>query len=272
MKKLILLTLLLLFVPLVSASYNDDFEASAGTYMNNYLNWTESASAGTAQIITDPTDSGNTAGGIALTSSSTGNFVKLNLAGESQTITSDSGVVAHNMYLAQSGTQQSYFMRYGIGPDATNYGPYFQIIRDGVGWKFVNQGTGTDTIVSGFSDSTWFYIEIFPNLTSDTYTLSVDGVNYNNSGSGYPFVTTISSLTYLNFDDNGVADLRPLTDLTSIRELHLDSNGITDLQALVDNPGLSTGDILYIRYNRLSTEAIRYQVPALVNKGVIIYR
>ncbi|NQU05884.1 MAG: leucine-rich repeat domain-containing protein [Calditrichaeota bacterium] len=85
-------------------------------------------------------------------------------------------------------------------------------------------------------------------------------------------ISTLPNLQYLYLDDNNISDLWPLSELVSIRKLHLDNNGIIDIYPLVRNQGLSTGDILYIRYNQLSTESIREYIPQLVNRGVIIYR
>jgi internalin A len=84
-------------------------------------------------------------------------------------------------------------------------------------------------------------------------------------------VCNLPNLTYLNLDDNNISDLTPFSELISIHELHLDSNNMREVYPLLLNPGLSAGDILYIRYNPISNNAVT-DLRELTARGVIVYR
>ena len=90
-------------------------------------------------------------------------------------------------------------------------------------------------------------------------------------------LTPLSNLTNLqivNLENNNVSDLSPLVGITTLSQLRLDNNPISDLTPLVNNPGLDSGDLVWLHD---LTAAIGPDTPAagqiwtLRGRGVIVF-
>ena len=78
----------------------------------------------------------------------------------------------------------------------------------------------------------------------------------------------LTSLTELYLMENRISDISPLSGLTSLTTLMLWGDQISDIEPLVDNPGLSSGDYVYLSDNPLSTTSIDTYIPQLEARGV----
>ncbi len=81
----------------------------------------------------------------------------------------------------------------------------------------------------------------------------------------------MSSLSWVNLAFNQISDLIPLTGLTALSWLDLTENQVSELQPLVNNPGLGTGDELWLEFNPLGPNAFNDQIPQLIARGVIVH-
>jgi Leucine-rich repeat (LRR) protein len=77
-------------------------------------------------------------------------------------------------------------------------------------------------------------------------------------------------LTYLSLSENEISDIAPLAGLPSLRWLYLDNNQISDIEPLVDNPGMESGDQVYLRVNPLSCTSQGVYIPQLQARGVTV--
>jgi internalin A len=90
-------------------------------------------------------------------------------------------------------------------------------------------------------------------------------------------ITDISALSglflieslYLN--NNQINNISPLSNLVLLRNLQLDSNQVSNIQPLVNNPGISYGDVVYLRGNPLDSLSINIYIPELEARGVSVY-
>ena len=81
----------------------------------------------------------------------------------------------------------------------------------------------------------------------------------------------LTSLTYLYLADDQISDISPLAGLTELTSLDLSSNQIGNIEPLVNNPGMGSGDSLYLYSNPLSNSSIDVYVPTLEGRGVTVY-
>jgi len=81
-------------------------------------------------------------------------------------------------------------------------------------------------------------------------------------------LASLTSLTKLLLTSNQISDISPLANLTYLKRLHLYSNQMSDISALVQNEGLSTGDLIDLRWNPLSSDSINIYIPQLEARGV----
>ena len=88
----------------------------------------------------------------------------------------------------------------------------------------------------------------------------------------------LTNLTFLDLAGNGdlvgntfigLSDITPLQGLTNLTELVLDNNDISDISALVNNSGLGSGDLVDLRGNPLSPQALD-DVKVLRARGVTV--
>lgn len=76
----------------------------------------------------------------------------------------------------------------------------------------------------------------------------------------------MNNLQWLGLDNNQIVDITPLHQLDKLQRLNLNSNRIEDLTPLIANPGLGSGDEVYLDGNPLSAQARK------VASGMYIYR
>jgi Leucine-rich repeat (LRR) protein len=86
--------------------------------------------------------------------------------------------------------------------------------------------------------------------------------------SGIEFCTGVRELT-LSY--NAITNLSPLTGLTQLNYIYLIGNQIADLSPLLANPGFDEDDYVDASYNPLSLESCSVTVPALRDKGIIVF-
>ena len=83
-------------------------------------------------------------------------------------------------------------------------------------------------------------------------------------------LSSLTSLAALTLVNNQISDISPLSGLISLTTLYLIDNQISDIEPLVDNPGLSSGDDVYLNGNPLSTASIDTYIPQLKARGVTV--
>ncbi len=83
-------------------------------------------------------------------------------------------------------------------------------------------------------------------------------------------LSSLTGLTHLALEGNHIDDLTPLSNLTSLEHLDLEFNQIRDISPLVENSGLSSGDILNVANNPLSTTSVDVYIPQLQKRGVMV--
>lgn len=71
---------------------------------------------------------------------------------------------------------------------------------------------------------------------------------------------------------NQIVDVSAVRFMERLIELDLRENQIVDLQPLVANPGLRTGDTVFVTFNPLSQQSIDEHIPALEARGVTVIR
>jgi len=79
------------------------------------------------------------------------------------------------------------------------------------------------------------------------------------------------NLTTLNLKNNSISDISILQKLNSLETLDLSENNIVGIEPLVNNDGIGDGDVIDLRGNPLSEEAINTHIPALEDRGVTVY-
>ncbi len=134
------------------------------------------------------------------------------------------------------------------------------------------------TPLQGFTDLT--YLDLRNNHVSDTTPLQgltnltfLDlAGNSDFAGNTLSDITPLQglvNLTTLYLDGNEISDITPLQGLIDLTELELASNDISDISALVNNSGLGSGDLVDLRSNPLSTQALA-DVGSLEARGVTV--
>ena len=89
------------------------------------------------------------------------------------------------------------------------------------------------------------------------------------------YLKRCTNLTILDLQNNLISDISPISALINLKELKLNNNRISDISPLVENSGLSEGDTVNIKNNKLDlTEGSRdmSNIKALQDRGVeVIY-
>ena len=83
-------------------------------------------------------------------------------------------------------------------------------------------------------------------------------------------LANLKSLRWVLLSYNKISDLSPLGGLRNLEELHLDGNSITHIAPLLRDGLLESGDVVIIRRNPLSENAISWQIPLLESRGVTV--
>jgi len=75
----------------------------------------------------------------------------------------------------------------------------------------------------------------------------------------------------LYMDLNQVSDIRALKYLAKLNILDLPYNNITNIEPLVNNSGIGQGDLVSLQRNPLDSISINQYIPALRNRGVVVF-
>jgi len=128
--------------------------------------------------------------------------------------------------------------------------------------------------LAGLTNLTWLglYSNQISNISplsglTSLYYLSL----YSNQISNISPLAGLTNLTWLGLYSNQISNISPLSGLTSLIYLGLYSNQISDIEPLVNNAGLSTGDIVSLTSNPLSTTSVNVYIPQLQARGVTVY-
>lgn len=78
------------------------------------------------------------------------------------------------------------------------------------------------------------------------------------------------NLIEIDVYQNLISDISPLTNLVNLSIVGLSVNQISDISALVSNPGIGSGDEIYLDMNPLSTTSCDTYIPDLTGRGVTI--
>ena len=119
------------------------------------------------------------------------------------------------------------------------------------------------------------YLELGNNSVSDLSALAgltnLTGlVLWGNSVSDLSALAGLTNLIYLELGNNLIVDLSALVGLTDLTSLLLGDNSIADLSPPASNPGLRSGDTIYVEGNPLSYPSIYTHIPTLQSRGVTV--
>ena len=95
------------------------------------------------------------------------------------------------------------------------------------------------------------------------------GLPFNQITSVEPLRNMIT-IEVLNIMQNQISDIAALSTLTNLREVRLINNQITDVAPLVNNPGIDSGDVIYLEGNPLSQYATDVEIPTMEARGVTV--
>jgi internalin A len=93
----------------------------------------------------------------------------------------------------------------------------------------------------------------------------------NNQISDIKALSGLINLEWLHLKGNRIKDISSLSNLINLRRLYLNENEIEDITPLVKNPGLSDGDCVNLKYNRLDLSAgseDMKNIAILISQGV----
>jgi Leucine-rich repeat (LRR) protein len=92
----------------------------------------------------------------------------------------------------------------------------------------------------------------------------------NNQISDLGPLAELTNLESLNLWANQITDISPLAGLTNLNLLYLESNQISDIYPLVQNPGIGSGDRVYLNNNPLDDTSCTVYLPQLQSRGVYV--
>lgn len=104
----------------------------------------------------------------------------------------------------------------------------------------------------------------------DKPNLEVLNLSYNQI-SDISSLSGLSNLVLLYLKRNQIQDISALQYMPKIEIYNLQNNLIENIEPLVNNNGLGEGDILAIYGNPLDSISINEYIPALTNRGIIVY-
>ncbi len=94
----------------------------------------------------------------------------------------------------------------------------------------------------------------------------------NNQISDISAVSDLTNLISLQLQSNQITDIGPLLGLTNLTTVSLGSNLISDVSPLVNNAGIGDGDFIPMFMNPLSQQALCFDIPGIVARGVTFDR
>jgi len=77
-------------------------------------------------------------------------------------------------------------------------------------------------------------------------------------------------LQELRLGYNQISDISALSELINLKWLHLSDNQISDIQPLVDNPGIDSGDEVWLDHNPLNYASQKTHILTLEGRGVYV--
>ena len=90
--------------------------------------------------------------------------------------------------------------------------------NSGLDIKYWN-GSSVVTIATGVSSNTWAAMEIDADSATNKFTVTYDGVTYDNAGSGYAFTSNIGDIEKLNFVASTIAYKKYYIDAVSVQSI-----------------------------------------------------
>ena len=132
------------------------------------------------------------------------------------------------------------------------------------------QGRLTSEAVT-FQIELWASDEAIHNLAGIEHLTALrDLFLFNNQIVDITPLSQLNNLEWLDLGDNQIDDITLLNQLDKLKYLVLNSNRIEDLTPLIANPGLGSGDEVFLEGNPLSRQARDEQIPALRARGVTV--
>ncbi len=98
--------------------------------------------------------------------------------------------------------------------------------------------------------------------------LEVDQNNVNDISG----IKNLVNLDYFSANNNQINDISELQYLPKIHMIALSGNNIEDISPLVNNPNIGNGVYIFLGNNPLNQKSIDEYIPALIARGVTIYR
>ena len=83
-------------------------------------------------------------------------------------------------------------------------------------------------------------------------------------------LTGATNMAVLSAGANKIKDLSPLTNMHKLIRLMLIQNQIENIKPLVDNPGIDSGDSIFLRDNPLDSLSVHVYIPQLRARGVTV--
>jgi Leucine-rich repeat (LRR) protein len=80
----------------------------------------------------------------------------------------------------------------------------------------------------------------------------------------------LDALSLLTLTSNDIIDISALAGLVNLGTLDLNDNLIEDIFPLVSNPGIDSGDFVYVQGNSLDPDSCAIHIPNLMSRGVIV--
>lgn len=84
-------------------------------------------------------------------------------------------------------------------------------------------------------------------------------------------LANFTELEELFSNGNSFSDLSALKNLIKLNYLRLSNNNISNIRPIVDNVGIGNGDVVNLRGNPLDSISVNEYIPALRNRGVLVF-
>ncbi len=140
---------------------------------------------------------------------------------------------------------------------------------------WLSEASGVDLNFLNQMDSLYLLWATASNISdlspiSDRINLETINFSYNQI-SDISHLSTLSNLVSIYLKSNQIQDISTLQYLPKIEVYKLQNNLIEDIEPLVNNIGLGEGDVLVIYGNPLDSISVNEYIPALTDRGIIVY-
>ena len=140
--------------------------------------------------------------------------------------------------------------------------------------QLASNGFSDVSALAGMTKLEWLYLG--GNAVSDVSALAgltnLEGLGLSrNAVSDVSALAGLTNLEWLSLGGNKLSDVSALAGLTNLEQLGLGNNAISDLAPLVANPGLGSGDEVYVKDNPLSATSLNTHIPTLQGRGVTVH-